>query len=51
MGTIRVEAVPVQSYGLGLFRFDHLQLVYQDETSPIDKQDRHCVANAPDKLI
>ena len=39
MGTIRVEAVPVQSYGLGLFRFDHLQLVYQDETSPIDKQD------------
>ena len=39
MGTIRVEAVPVQSYFLGLFRFDHLQLVYQDETDPIDSQD------------
>ncbi|HPG88378.1 MAG TPA: tandem-95 repeat protein, partial [Hyphomicrobium sp.] len=39
MGTIRVEAVPVQSYFLGLFRFDHLQLVYQDETDPIDAQD------------
>lgn len=39
MGTIRVEAVPVQSYFLGLLRFDHLQLVYQDETDPIDSQD------------
>jgi VCBS repeat-containing protein len=39
MGTIRVEAVPVKSYGLGLFRFDHLQLVYEDETSPINSQD------------
>ena len=39
MGTIRVEAVPVQSYGLGLLRFDHLQLVYQDETDFIDSQD------------
>lgn len=39
MGTIRVEAVPVQSYFLGFFRFDHLQLVYQDETDPIDSQD------------
>lgn len=39
MGTIRVEAVPVQSYFLGLLRFDHLQFVYQDETDPIDRQD------------
>lgn len=39
MGTIRVEFVPVQSYGLGFFGFDHLQLVYQDETDPIDSQD------------
>ena len=39
MGTIRVEAVPIQSYLLGLFRFDHLQLVYQDETDFIDSQD------------
>ncbi len=39
MGTIRVEAVPVKSYNLGLFRFDHLQLVYQDETDVIDSQD------------
>lgn len=39
MGTIRVEAVPVKSYGLGFFRFDHLQLVYQDETDVIDSQD------------
>ena len=39
MATIRVEAVPVQSYSLGLFRFDHLQLVLQDETDLIDSQD------------
>lgn len=39
MGTIRVEAVPVQSYLLGLFGFDHLQLVFQDETDVIDSQD------------
>ncbi|NOT71413.1 MAG: tandem-95 repeat protein [Hyphomicrobium sp.] len=39
MGTIRVEALPVQSYHLGLFGFDHLQLVYQDENSEIDNQD------------
>ena len=39
MGTIRVEAVPVRSYGLGLLRFDHLQLVFQDETDLIDRQD------------
>ncbi len=39
MGTIRIEAVPVKSYFLGLFRFDHLQLVYQDETDVLDSQD------------
>lgn len=39
MGTIRIEAIPVQSYFLGLFGFDHLQIVYQDETSFIDSQD------------
>ncbi len=39
MGTIRVEAVPVKSYFLGLFGFDHLHLVYQDETDLIDRQD------------
>jgi hypothetical protein len=39
MGTIRVEAVPVQSYFLGLFGFNHLQLAYQDETDVIDRQD------------
>jgi VCBS repeat-containing protein len=39
MGTIRVEAVPVKSYFLGLFGFDHLHLVYQDETDLLDRQD------------
>ncbi len=39
MGTIRVEFVPVQKYNLGLLGFDHIQLVYQDETSFVDRQD------------
>jgi VCBS repeat-containing protein len=39
MGTIRVESVAVQSYFLGFFGFDHLQLVYQDETDILDRQD------------
>ena len=47
MGTIRVEFTPVKSYYLGLLKFDHIQIVYQDETSFVDRQDRHCVANAP----
>jgi Ca2+-binding RTX toxin-like protein len=29
MPRIRIEWVPVQTFGLGLFGFDHLQLVYQ----------------------
>lgn len=40
MGTIRIEAVPVQSYLLGLFGFDHLQLVYEDETDILNTQER-----------
>ena len=47
MGTIRVEFTPVKSYYLGLLKFDHIQIVYQDETSFVDRQDRHYVANAP----
>ena len=47
MGTIRVEFVPVQKFGLGLLGLDHIQLVYEDETDAIGSQDRHCVANAP----
>ncbi len=39
MGTIRIEYVPVQRFGLGFFGFDHLQLVFQDETDFIDSQD------------
>lgn len=39
MGTIRIEAVPIRKYGLGFLFFEHLQLVYQDETDPIDSQD------------
>ncbi|PPC88347.1 MAG: hypothetical protein CTY31_04750 [Hyphomicrobium sp.] len=39
MGTIRVEFVPVQKFGLGLFGLDHLHVVYQDETSFTDSQD------------
>ncbi len=39
MGTIRIEYVPIQKYGLGLFGLDHIQLVYQDETDVIDSQD------------
>ena len=39
MGTIRVEYVPIQRFGLGLFGLDHIQLVYQDETDVIDSQD------------
>lgn len=39
MGTIRIEFLPVQTYGLGLFGFDHLQLTYQDETDLLDTQD------------
>jgi Ca2+-binding RTX toxin-like protein len=36
MPRIRIEWVPVQVFGLGLFGFDHLQLVYQqsDNDSP-----------------
>ena len=39
MGTIRVEYVPVQKYNLGLLGFDHIQIVFQDETSFVDRQD------------
>lgn len=47
MGTIRVEYTPVQSYFLDLLKFDHIQIVFQDETSFVDRQDRTYVANAP----
>ena len=39
MGTIRVEFVPIQSFGLGLFGLDHIQLVYEDETDFLNTQD------------
>lgn len=39
MARIRIEYVPVQRFGLGLFGLDHLHLAYQDETDPIDSQD------------
>ena len=39
MGTIRIEFVPVQKFALGLFGFDHVQLVFEDETDILNKQD------------
>ncbi|HMN38497.1 MAG TPA: Ig-like domain-containing protein [Hyphomicrobium sp.] len=39
MGTIRVEFVPIKKYKLGLLGLDHLQIVYEDENSFINKQD------------
>lgn len=39
MGTIRIEFVPIKKYNLGLIGLDHLQLVYEDETSFVNKQD------------
>ena len=39
MGTIRVEFVPIKKYNLGLLGLDHLQIVYEDENSFINKQD------------
>ena len=38
MGTIRVEYVPIKKYYLGLLRLDHLQIVYEDETSLLNNQ-------------
>ncbi len=38
MGTIRVEYVPIKKYHLGLLRLDHLQIVYEDETSLLNNQ-------------
>lgn len=49
MGTIRVEFVPIRKYNLGLLGLDHLHIVFEDENSFINKQDRHCVANAPSR--
>lgn len=37
MGRIRVEFVPIQTFNLGFFGLDHLQLVYEDELT--DRQD------------
>lgn len=39
MGTIRVEFVPIKKFSLGLLGLDHLHIVYEDETSFINKQD------------
>ena len=39
MGTIRVEFVPIAKYNLGLFGFDHMQIVFEDETDFLDSQD------------
>jgi len=40
MPAIRIEWVPVPTFNLGLFGFDHLQLVYQaDDTNPNSVQD------------
>lgn len=39
MGTIRVEFVPIKKYNLGLLGLDHLQIVFEDENSFINKQD------------
>ena len=47
MGTIRIEYTPVQQYNLGLLNVSHLQLVFQDETSFVDRQDRAYVAKGP----
>lgn len=39
MGTIRIEYVPIKKYNLGLLGLDHLQIVFEDETSFVNKQD------------
>lgn len=39
MGTIRVEYIPIKKYNLGLLGLDHLQIVYEDETSFTNTQD------------
>jgi hypothetical protein len=38
--SIRIEAVPVQQFFLGLFSFDHLHLVYADDATGPFAQDR-----------
>lgn len=39
MASVRIERVPVQFFGLGLFGFDHLQLVYERPGLEGDLQD------------
>lgn len=39
MGKIRIEYVPIKKYNLGLLGLDHLQIVFEDETSFVNKQD------------
>lgn len=39
MGTIRIEFVSIKKFYLGLLGFDHLQIVYEDEKSFVNKQD------------
>lgn len=39
MGTIRVEFIPIKKYNLGLLGLDHLHIVFEDETSFVNKQD------------
>ena len=37
MPTLRIERVPIEVYYLGLFGFDHLQLVYEQDRSPANQ--------------
>lgn len=37
MPNVRIERVPVQSFGLGLLGFDHLQIVYERAPSPQER--------------
>lgn len=43
MGTIRIEFIPIKKYNLGLLGLDHLQIVFEDETSFTNTQDRWLV--------
>ena len=39
MPAVRIERVPVQSFGLGVLGFDHLQLVFEPAGSSLQSQD------------
>lgn len=46
LSSIRVEFVPIQTFNLGLFGFDHLQLVFADDATNRFAQDNWLVIEA-----